>query len=130
MTRFVGFFNYWFRWVGTVGIAGWSLGGGHGPFGNLYGLGVDNVLEIELVGPNGTVMIANSTSNPELFWAMRGGGGSTWGVVTAFTIRAHRLPEPHAKLCLSHVVWQGTACPGDGDGVARLDAAVVSQLIT
>ena len=44
----------------TVGIIGWSIGGGHGPFGNYAGLGVDNIVEVTLVTANATVVTANS----------------------------------------------------------------------
>eukprot|EP00128_Syssomonas_multiformis_P015447 Colp12_sorted_trinity150504_noHs@18271 len=80
-------------WATTVGIVGWSLGGGHGPFAPAFGLGVDNILEAEVVLANGTVVMANSELNPDLYWALRGGGGSTWGVITALTLRAHPIPD-------------------------------------
>jgi ribonuclease T2 len=79
-------------WCPTVGVVGWSTGGGHGPYGRSKGLGVDNVLEVELVTGNGTMVVANATVNADLFWAIRGGGGSVWGVVTAITVRAHAVP--------------------------------------
>jgi ribonuclease T2 len=79
-------------WCPTVGVIGWSTGGGHGPYGRSKGLGVDNVLEVELVTGNGTMIVANATVNADLFWAIRGGGGSVWGVVTAITVRAHAVP--------------------------------------
>jgi len=79
-------------WCPTVGVVGWSTGGGHGPYGRSKGLGVDNVLEVELVTGNGTMVVANATANADLFWAIRGGGGSVWGVVTAITVRAHAVP--------------------------------------
>lgn len=76
----------------TVGIIGWSIGGGHGPFGPGSGLGVDNILEVEIVNAKGELIIANSTTNSDLYWAIRGGGGSTWGVITYITVRAHKIP--------------------------------------
>jgi ribonuclease T2 len=80
-------------WAQTVGVVGWHLGGGHGPNGKSLGLGVDNLLEVELVLSNGTVVVANKKQHSELFWALRGGGGSTWGVITAVTARAHARPK-------------------------------------
>jgi len=80
-------------WAVTVGIAGWTLGGGHGPMANQLGLGVDNLLEAEIVTAAGDIIQANKTHHSDLFWALRGGGGSTWGIVTKFTLRTHKLPE-------------------------------------
>jgi len=79
-------------WSSTVGIAGWSLGGGHGPLVPSSGLGVDNLVGAEVVLANGTLVTANAEENADLLWALRGGGGSTWGVVTAFFIRKHPTP--------------------------------------
>eukprot|EP01135_Chromosphaera_perkinsii_P006084 Nk52_evm2s392 gene=Nk52_evmTU2s392 len=78
----------------TVGIVGWSLGGGHGPQVPDLGLGVDNVVELEVVDAKGNVKIVNAEGKyADLFEAMRGGAGSTWGVVTSITVRAHPLPK-------------------------------------
>ena len=79
-------------WGITVGVAGWSLAGGHGPFGNALGLGVDNILAAEIVTADGELVVASSRTHPDLWWALRGGGGSTWGVAVSFTLRAHPLP--------------------------------------
>jgi FAD/FMN-containing dehydrogenase len=77
-----------------VGYAGgYIAGGGHTTLAGLYGMAADNVLSIEVVTANGTFVTASSTSNPDLFWALRGGGGSTFGVVTSVTIRVFpKLP--------------------------------------
>jgi hypothetical protein len=79
--------------VGAGG--GWALGGGHGPMSNSYGLGADNILEMEVVLPSGEIIITNSASYPDLFWAMRGGGGSTFGIVTRMTYKTHPLELQH-----------------------------------
>ena len=50
---------------------------------------MDNVLEITIVTADGNHVVANSYSNPDLFWALRGGGGGTWGVITSVTYRTH-----------------------------------------
>lgn len=74
----------------TVGPAGgWISGGGHGALSNTLGLGVDNVMQIRTVLPNGTYVTANRCQNQELFFALRGGGGSTFGVNMEMTTRAH-----------------------------------------
>lgn len=78
-------------WATTVGVIGWSVGGGHGPMAPGYGLGVDNILEVEVVLANGTLVVANAQQNSDLWWALRGGGGSNWGIVTSITIRSHRI---------------------------------------
>ena len=93
-------------WTRTVGVAGWSLGGGHGPFNNWAGLGVDNLLEAELVLANGSLVTANARHNSDLFWALRGGGGSTWGVLTTLTLRAHAFRGFHQR----SATWIGDAC--------------------
>ncbi|KAL6711010.1 hypothetical protein ACN47E_006885 [Coniothyrium glycines] len=74
----------------TVGVmGGYIQGGGHSPLTGLYGTGADNVLSYEAVTADGEFVVANSTSNTELFWALRGGGGSTFAVATSVTVKAH-----------------------------------------
>ncbi|KAF2200496.1 FAD binding domain-containing protein [Delitschia confertaspora ATCC 74209] len=74
----------------TVGIfGGYMQGGGHSPLSSLYGIGADQVLAFEVVKADGTFVTADSTHNTDLFWALRGGGGSTFGVVTSVTVKAH-----------------------------------------
>lgn len=66
---------------------------GHGPLSATYGLSVDNVLEIRVVTPDGQLRVANPCVNPDLFWALRGGGGGTFGVVTFVTMKAYPSPQ-------------------------------------
>jgi hypothetical protein len=74
----------------TVGVmGGYIQGGGHSPLTGLYGTGADNVLSYEAVTADGAFVVANSTSNTDLFWALRGGGGSTFAVATSVTVKAH-----------------------------------------
>lgn len=75
------------RTVGVMG--GYILGGGHSPLSSLYGMGTDQVLSMEVVTADGRFITANRNSNPDLFWALRGGGGSTFGVVTSIVVKAH-----------------------------------------
>ncbi|KAI1208625.1 FAD-binding domain-containing protein [Annulohypoxylon truncatum] len=76
----------------TVGLTGgYILGGGHSPLSSLYGMAADQVLSMELVTADGRFVTASEISNPDLFWALRGGGGSTFGVVTSMVIKA--FPE-------------------------------------
>ena len=78
---------------GTVGVAGLVQGGGFGSFSKNYGTAASSLLEAEIVTADGAVRIANACNNPELFWALKGGGGGTFGVVTRLTLRTHELPE-------------------------------------
>ncbi|MBV8230935.1 MAG: FAD-binding oxidoreductase [Planctomycetaceae bacterium] len=77
----------------TVGVAGLIQGGGFGSFSKAYGMAAASLLEAEIVTADGTVRIANACTNPDLFWAIKGGGGGSFGVVTRLTLRTHPLPE-------------------------------------
>ena len=86
----------------TVGVAGgYVLGGGHSPLSSIYGLAADQVLSMEVVLPDGRFVTASFTENTELFWALRGGGGSTFGVVTSVTIKAY----PTIPITTSTFTW-------------------------
>ncbi|KAJ3496268.1 hypothetical protein NLG97_g2784 [Lecanicillium saksenae] len=74
--------------VGTIG--GYLQGGGHSPMSHEFGLGADNVLEWEVVLASGEIVIANACQHQDLFTALRGGGGGTYGIVTSVTIKAHQ----------------------------------------
>jgi FAD/FMN-containing dehydrogenase len=76
----------------TVGVAGLVQGGGFGSFSKAYGLAGASLIEAEIVAADGEVRIANACSNPDLFWALKGGGGG-FGVVTRVTLRTHALPD-------------------------------------
>ncbi|WEW60423.1 hypothetical protein PRK78_005909 [Emydomyces testavorans] len=78
----------------TVGAAGGYLtGGGHSPFAHFYGLAVDNLLEVNLVDANGEARTINQYTDPDYFYALRGGGGSAWGVITSVTYKTHPNPS-------------------------------------
>ncbi|HJS50057.1 MAG TPA: FAD-binding oxidoreductase [Gaiellaceae bacterium] len=83
--------------VSTTGIAGYTLGGGLGWLMGGYGLAADNLISVELVTASGDVLHATSESHPDLFWALRGGGGN-FGVATSFEYRLHPLREVTAGL--------------------------------
>jgi FAD/FMN-containing dehydrogenase len=77
----------------TVGVAGLTQGGGFGSFSKGFGTAAANLLEAEVVTADGTVRVVNAFQDPDLFWALKGGGGGTFGVVTRFTLRTHQLPD-------------------------------------
>jgi hypothetical protein len=85
--------------VGTVGMAGLTLGGGYGPLIGRFGLALDNLLAAEVVLADGRVALARDDSESELFWALRGGGGN-FGVVTAMDHRLHDLPDVRSGMLL------------------------------
>ncbi|KAM7200670.1 FAD-linked oxidoreductase [Naviculisporaceae sp. PSN 640] len=83
----------------TVGIAGgWVLNGGHGVLTSGFGLGVDRVLEFRIVTPASGEQVVNACQNEELFWALRGGGAGSFGVVLEATFQAEEEEKPGQEL--------------------------------
>jgi hypothetical protein len=76
----------------TLGIAGLTLGGGVGVFGRKFGLTCDNLRSAELVTAAGDRLSVNSSNHPDLLWALQGGGGGNFGIVTSFEFGVHPMP--------------------------------------
>ncbi len=85
---------------GTTGVAGLTLGGGIGHLARTHGLSIDSLVSADMVLADGSVVIASEDSHPDLFWAIRGGGGN-FGVVTSFEFRAY----PVANVVAGPMMW-------------------------
>ncbi|PQE24846.1 FAD linked oxidase N-terminal protein [Rutstroemia sp. NJR-2017a BVV2] len=97
----------------TVAIAGgYGQGGGHGPLATKYGLAVDQVLEWQVVTGVGALVTASPTQNSDLFWALSGGGGGTYGVVLSATVKFHPTVTSISSATLQF------APPTTSDGIA------------
>ena len=76
----------------TVGVAGFIHGGGFGSFSKKFGQGAAALLQAEIVTADGGVLLVNACNHPDLFWAVKGGGGGSFGVLTRLTLRTRELP--------------------------------------
>lgn len=85
----------------TVGVAGLTLGGGHGVLARKFGLTIDSLLGAQVVLADGRVVNCNANQNADLFWALRGAGAGNFGVVTSFTFQAH----PVSSLSIFTIYW-------------------------
>lgn len=105
----------------SVGVGGWILNGGHSPLSSTYGLGADQILALEVVTADGQHLNLNETSYPDLFWALRGGGGSTYAVMLSVTVKAY----PPTSLSLATYFLATTA---DSDEFWSMMAYFHSQI--
>jgi hypothetical protein len=101
--------------VDTVGFGGYTLGGGTSPFANRNGWALDNVYEYEVVLANGTITTASENHNPDLYFALRG-GGNNFGIVTTFTVRTF----PATPVYRSAVAYSDNQTESVLDGVHDL----------
>jgi len=104
----------------TVGAAGGFVqGGGFGPFTKMFGTGASNALEYQVVLANGDIVVANDYQHPDLYWALRGGGGGTFGIATHTVLRAHPMPSHYG------LMFATIQAPSDA-GYKRLVAHLVA----
>ena len=93
----------------TVGVAGFVQGGGFGSLSKAFGTGASNLIEAEIVTADGRTRVVNAWSDPDLFFALRGGGGGTFGVVTRVTLATHPLPATIGAVIFSVVAANDAA---------------------
>jgi hypothetical protein len=109
--------------VGSVGMAGLTLGGGYGPTNGRFGLALDNLLGAEVVLADGRLVSVDASHEPELYWALRGGGGN-FGVVTSMRIRLHRVH----RLLAGFIIFPWSQAAEVWSGLGAVVAAAPDEL--
>ena len=110
--------------VSETGVAGLTLGGGFGYLTRRFGWTVDDLLEVEMVTASGAVVRASRERHPDLFWALRGGGGN-FGIVTEFVFRLHRVgPDVTAGL----IAWSADEAEAVTELFRRVTASAPREL--
>ena len=129
--------------AGNVGIVGWSLGGGHGQLVGSHGLGVDQILEVEMVIADGSVVVANGNGtlvrapdgrtefspDTDLYWAVRGGGAGPWGIVTHLTIKMHKPRNDCQEDCYTNYNLAWYSRFDQDDAQMAVDVTQVSEYL-
>src|SRR5262249_55256005 len=113
--------------VGTVGMAGLTLGGGYGPLMGRFGFALDNLLAAEVVLADGRVVLARDDGENELFWALRGGGGN-FGVVTAMDHRLHDVADVRSGMLLYPFAEAKGVLEGCGDHASFMPDELTVQV--
>ena len=113
--------------VGAVGMAGLTLGGGYGPLIGRCGLALDNLLAAAVVLADGRVVVADSKHEPDLFWALRGGGGN-FGVVIEMRHRLHELPSVRSAMLIYPFSQARSVLAACADIAACAPAELTAQL--
>ncbi|CAF3158228.1 unnamed protein product, partial [Rotaria sp. Silwood2] len=94
----------------SVGVVGFTLGGGYNSmYTRSFGLATDNVLKFTVALYNGSIVTASSKINPDLYWALRGGGGGNFGYVLEMTHKIHRLTQtslPYGQISFFNITWE------------------------
>jgi FAD/FMN-containing dehydrogenase len=107
----------------TVGVSGFLLGGGIGFNMRRFGMGCDHVISAEIVTADGQILQLSETENTDLFWAVRGGAGGNFGVMTKWQVQTHPADE---KLTVFRMVWRDNVLDVATKLFETLDAAPVS----
>lgn len=116
--------------TGSVGIGGITLGGGVGYLARKYGLTIDDLLAAEVVTADGQIRQVDAETHPDLFWAIRGGGGN-FGVATRFRFRLHELDRAYGGMLIlpatpeviASFIAEADAAPEELSGIANVMAA-------
>ncbi|RGP80673.1 FAD-binding domain-containing [Fusarium longipes] len=107
----------------SIGVSGFTLGGGISPFSRSYGLACDNLLEMTVVTASGDVITVSKDDQDEkkrdLFWALCGGGGGNFGITVSMTSKMHRLRDPDGKVVSGHLIWNLPQQQEDFDGAMQ-----------